>query len=139
MVLQCIRPDHGYTVDSPQIRWFCEILGSYSVEEQRAFLQFVTGSPKLPVGGFKTLTPPLTVVKRSVGADATTTSSSSNEAVAAESPAVSVTTSAASSADRCLPSVMTCVNYLKVSEHRSSLFNSTILLAFSCQITRRWR
>jgi E3 ubiquitin-protein ligase TRIP12 len=33
-------------------------------EEKRLFLSFVTGSPRLPSGGFKALSPPLTVVKK---------------------------------------------------------------------------
>jgi E3 ubiquitin-protein ligase TRIP12 len=50
-LMECCRPDHGYTPDSRAIRFLFEILASYNSEEQRQFLQFVTGSPKLPVGG----------------------------------------------------------------------------------------
>jgi hypothetical protein len=32
--------------------------------EQREFLQFVTGSPRLPLGGFSSLRPPLTIVRK---------------------------------------------------------------------------
>jgi E3 ubiquitin-protein ligase TRIP12 len=39
-------------------------MSSYSQEEQRAFLQFVTGCPRLPIGSFKALSPPLTIVKK---------------------------------------------------------------------------
>ena len=45
------RPDHGYTHDSQAVRFLFEILCSYEASEQRQFLQFVTGSPRLPVGG----------------------------------------------------------------------------------------
>jgi E3 ubiquitin-protein ligase TRIP12 len=50
-LMECCRPDHGYTPDSKAIRFLFEILSSYNAEEQRKFLQFVTGSPRLPVGG----------------------------------------------------------------------------------------
>lgn len=48
---ECFRPDHGYTLDSKAIRFLFEVLSSYNATEQRLFLQFVTGSPRLPVGG----------------------------------------------------------------------------------------
>ena len=36
---------------SPAIEWLFQIMQSFDDLEQRQFLQFVTGSPKLPVGG----------------------------------------------------------------------------------------
>jgi E3 ubiquitin-protein ligase TRIP12 len=54
-------------------------MSSYTVEERRAFLQLyvphvllsgrelmdsITGAPKLPIGGFRGLTPPFTVVRK---------------------------------------------------------------------------
>ena len=45
----------GYTMDSPQIIWLFEILESYDKHEQALFLQFVTGSSKIPLEGFKAL------------------------------------------------------------------------------------
>lgn len=51
MLMECCRPDHGYTHDSRAVKFLFEILSLYTREEQRAFLQFVTGSPRLPVGG----------------------------------------------------------------------------------------
>ncbi|KAI1724061.1 HECT-domain (ubiquitin-transferase) domain-containing protein [Ditylenchus destructor] len=58
---QAIRPDHGFTHDSVQISWLVEMLHTFTSEKRRKFLQFVTGSPRLPVGGFRSLNPPLTV------------------------------------------------------------------------------
>jgi E3 ubiquitin-protein ligase TRIP12 len=84
---QAIRPDHGYTHDSPQIGWLIDMLHGYPKEKRRQFLQFVTGSPRLPVGGFRALNPPLTVVRKTVSYG-----NSENE----------------------LPSAMTCYNYLKI-------------------------
>ena len=48
---ECCRPDHGYTHDSRSVKFLLEILAGYSGVQQRSFLQFVTGSPRLPVGG----------------------------------------------------------------------------------------
>ena len=40
-----------FHVDSRAVKILFEILSCYTQEEQRLFLQFVTGSPRLPVGG----------------------------------------------------------------------------------------
>lgn len=50
-LMESCRPDHGYMPDSPAIKCLFEILATYSASEQRLFLQFMTGSPRLPVGG----------------------------------------------------------------------------------------
>ncbi|KAL0895540.1 hypothetical protein ABMA27_011643 [Loxostege sticticalis] len=94
MLAECIRPDHGYTGESRAIRMLIDILASYSRDEQRLFLQFVTGSPRLPTGGFKALNPPLTVVRKSLESSL--------------------------DPDEYLPSVMTCVNYLKLPDYSSA-------------------
>uniref|UniRef100_A0A3Q3GR66 E3 ubiquitin-protein ligase n=1 Tax=Labrus bergylta TaxID=56723 RepID=A0A3Q3GR66_9LABR len=61
-LMECCRPDHGYTHDSRAVRFLFEVLSSFDAEQQRLFLQFVTGSPRLPVGGFRSLNPPLTIL-----------------------------------------------------------------------------
>lgn len=43
---------------------FLEVMGEFSLEEQRAFCQFVTGSPKLPPCGLAGLCPKLTIVRK---------------------------------------------------------------------------
>ncbi|KAL4220729.1 Ubiquitin-protein ligase [Mactra antiquata] len=93
VLMECCRPDHGYNHDSRAVKYLYEILSSYVPNEQRMFLQFVTGSPKLPVGGFRSLSPPLTIVRKSFEST--------------ENP------------DNFLPSVMTCVNYLKLPDYSS--------------------
>lgn len=93
MLMECCRPDHGYTPDSRAIRFLFEILSLYDSEERRLFIQFVTGSPRLPVGGFKSLSPPLTVVRKTLEPNM--------------------------NPDDFLPSVMTCVNYLKLPDYSS--------------------
>lgn len=36
----------------------------FNLEQQRAFLQFVTGTPRLPIGGLASLNPKLTIVRK---------------------------------------------------------------------------
>ena len=86
---QALRPDHGFTHDSIQITYLVDMLHSFSNEKRRKFLQFVTGSPRLPFGGFLALNPPLTVVRK--------TANSEFE----------------------LPSAMTCYNYLKIPPYHN--------------------
>jgi len=45
----------NYTKDSQVIQWFWEILFEFTYEERAEFLQFVTGSAKVPLEGFKAL------------------------------------------------------------------------------------
>jgi len=92
-LMESWKPDHGFTSESRAIRNLAEILSTYTRHEQRLFLQFVTGSPRLPVGGFKSLSPPLTVVRKTLEPN--------------------------QQADDFLPSVMTCVNYLKLPDYSS--------------------
>ncbi|KAG5584443.1 hypothetical protein H5410_044877 [Solanum commersonii] len=63
----------------------------FDSKQQRAFLQFVTGAPRLPPGGLASLSPKLTIVRKSCS--------------------VWVDTN--------LPSVMTCANYLKLPPYSS--------------------
>ncbi|CAD5316819.1 unnamed protein product [Arabidopsis thaliana] len=45
----------SYTVGSPVIRWFWEVVKAFSKEDMARFLQFVTGTSKVPLEGFKAL------------------------------------------------------------------------------------
>ena len=107
-LMDSIKADHGYNLDSKSVRNLLTTMSQYTPEERRDFLQFITGSPKLPIGGkhnihperrlftndiagFKNLTPMFTVVCKP-----------------AEPPYTS---------DDYLPSVMTCVNYLKMPDY----------------------
>ncbi|XP_016997489.2 E3 ubiquitin-protein ligase TRIP12 isoform X7 [Drosophila takahashii] len=93
MLQDSCRTDHGFHQESQAIQYLYEILASYNRDEQRAFLQFVTGSPRLPTGGFKALTPPLTIVRKTLDGNL--------------------------NPNDYLPSVMTCVNYLKLPDYSS--------------------
>ncbi|KAH6629023.1 thyroid hormone receptor interactor 12 [Boeremia exigua] len=90
-LMDSIKADHGFNLDSKSVRNLLTTMSQYTSEERRDFLQFITGSPKLPIGGFKSLTPMFTVVCKP-----------------AEPPYTS---------DDYLPSVMTCVNYLKMPDY----------------------
>jgi len=90
---EALKADHGFNVESPTIRDLMTVMTEYDSASRRNFLQFITGSPRLPIGGFRGLTPPLTVVRKPHEVPFT--------------------------ADDYLPSVMTCVNYLKLPQYSS--------------------
>nr|KMM65153.1 thyroid hormone receptor interactor 12 [Coccidioides posadasii RMSCC 3488] len=93
-LMDSIKADHGFNMDSRSVRNLLETMSNFTLQQRRDFLQFVTGSPKLPIGGFKSLTPMFTVVCRP-----------------SDPPYTS---------DDYLPSVMTCVNYLKLPDYSSA-------------------
>ncbi|CAO1616657.1 unnamed protein product [Parajaminaea phylloscopi] len=92
-LLSAIKPDHGYATDSPVFRNLIGLMASFNLEERREFLQWLTGSPKLPIGGFAGLQPQLTVVKRPHEAPLTP--------------------------DDYLASNMSCANFLKLPQYSS--------------------
>jgi E3 ubiquitin-protein ligase HUWE1 len=46
---------HNYNPSSQQIQWFWRALRSFDKEERAKLLQFVTGTSKVPLNGFKEL------------------------------------------------------------------------------------
>lgn len=101
-----INADHGYSMGSNSIHELVSIMSSFERQDRRLFLQFLTGSPKLPIGGFKSLKPRLTVVLKhpedGLGPDAY------------------------------LPSVMTCANYFKLPKYSSGeMMRSRIVQAMN--------
>ncbi|KAJ5776250.1 uncharacterized protein N7511_001261 [Penicillium nucicola] len=90
-LMDTVKADHGFNMDSRSVRNLLQTMSELDNQQRRDFLQFVTGSPKLPIGGFKSLTPIFTVVCRP-----------------SEHPYTP---------DDYLPSVMTCVNYLKLPDY----------------------
>ena len=94
-LLDAVVPAHGYHDSSDAFKYLLEVMLSLESAEKRQFLQFVTGSPRLPLGGFKGLSPPLTVVRK----DPAIRDANLNEY---------------------LPSVMTCQNYLKLPNYSSA-------------------
>lgn len=49
--MDSIKADHGFNLDSKSVRNLLQVMSELSPEERRDFLQFITGSPKLPIGG----------------------------------------------------------------------------------------
>ncbi|CUM68469.1 uncharacterized protein PRCAT00006194001 [Priceomyces carsonii] len=97
-----IFANHGYTKDSEAIKHLISILVDFDKVERSFFLQFLTGAPKLPIGGFKALRPELTVVRKQ--------------------PEDNLKD------DDYLPSVMTCANYLKLPNYSSQVLMKERLL-----------
>ena len=50
-LLDSIKADHGFNMDSKSVRNLLQTMSELSPPQRRDFLQFVTGSPKLPIGG----------------------------------------------------------------------------------------
>ncbi|KAA8496494.1 E3 ubiquitin-protein ligase UPL3 [Porphyridium purpureum] len=92
-LLHATQCDHGYSHDSDVVRYLFEYMIGLDEDGQRRFLKFLTGSPRLPVGGLLALRPKITIVRRNPDAGSTP--------------------------DQSLPTVMTCTNYLKVPEYSS--------------------
>ncbi|SCV74863.1 BQ2448_7892 [Microbotryum intermedium] len=61
------KADHGFTMDSRPVRDLLSIMSELSLEDRRVFLSFITGSPRLPIGGFAALSPTLTIVRKDGG------------------------------------------------------------------------
>ncbi|KAJ1761882.1 Ubiquitin fusion degradation protein 4 [Coemansia sp. RSA 1591] len=88
-----IKMENGFSLESPEVCMFIEFLELLDQAERRLFLQFVTGAPRLPLGGFHALHPPLRLTPR--------------QAVLPLKP------------DDYLPSVMTCMNLIKLPKYSS--------------------
>eukprot|EP00727_Mastigamoeba_balamuthi_P003833 m51a1_g13447 putative protein (543) ;mRNA; r:502-2289 len=94
VLLEAIKCEHGYTKESAQVQDLVAVMShDFSREDRRDFVLFLTGSPRLPPGGFPSLSPKFTVVRR------------------ADEPA--------DVADRNLPSVNCCFYYLKLPNYSS--------------------
>ena len=50
-LMDSIKADHGFNMDSKSVRNLLQTMSELSPTQRRDFLQFVTGSPKLPIGG----------------------------------------------------------------------------------------
>ena len=48
---ETLKADHGFNVESRAIHDLIEIMAAYDAPMRRSYLQFITGSPKLPIGG----------------------------------------------------------------------------------------
>ncbi len=86
-------PEHGYHSKSREYLDLIKFMVSLEKEDRRHFLKFITGSPRLPIGGFGALEPKMKVVLTRLKQE--------------EYP------------DDFLPSVMTCQNFLKMPPYTS--------------------
>ena len=99
-----LKPEHGYTKSSRIFNDLIKFMCKLDKNGQKQFLIFTTGTSRLPIGGFKSLSPKLTIVKRAFDQK--------------EFP------------DDYLPTVMTCQNYLKLPEYSSyQILENKLLLA----------
>ena len=86
-----LKPAHGYTNQSKTFNDLIKFMSNLDKKQRKQFLIFSTGSSRLPIGGFKSLSPKLTVVKKHC--------------------------EEGNDPDDYLPTVMTCQNYLKLPEY----------------------
>jgi E3 ubiquitin-protein ligase TRIP12 len=106
---QYVKLEHGYGPHSREIEDFFAVVDEMSREDKRLLLQFVTGCSRLPYGGISGLRPPLTIAKR--------------------------VPENGSLPDECLPSVMTCTNYLKLPaySHKEIMRQKVIQAITECR------
>ncbi|KAK9803385.1 hypothetical protein WJX72_003423 [[Myrmecia] bisecta] len=122
MLAETIKFDHGYTAHSTAVGYFLRVLAELDKADQRRFLRFVTGSPRLPPGGIAALHPRVTVVrKQSAAAQEASLLSSSTPPLGSSMGSLSLSHQSSTSAlhDGDLPSVMTCANYIKLPPYSS--------------------
>jgi hypothetical protein len=94
---------HGYDAASNQVHFLVDIICELTPDLQRLFLEFVTGSTQLPVGGFPALSPKLTIAKRE-----------------------------GTSPNTMLPTCNTCFHYLKLPEYSSKdIMKEKLLIAIT--------
>ena len=99
-----IKPERGYNKSSRIFNDLIKFMCKLDKKGQKEFLMFATGTPRLPIGGFKALSPKLTIVKKAFDKN--------------EFP------------DDYLPTVMTCQNNLKLPEYSSyEILESKLLFA----------
>lgn len=49
--MDSVKADHGYNMDSKSVKNLLQTMSEMTPTQRREFLQFTTGSPKLPIGG----------------------------------------------------------------------------------------
>jgi len=101
-ILECTKFGEGYSASSRVVSYLINTLVSFDVNQRRRFLQFLTGSPRLPVGGLRNMRPKFTIQPKTN----------------LDCP------------DHYLPSVNTCFLFLKLPEYSSEdITREKLLLA----------
>ena len=114
------KADHGFSSGSQAVQFLYSVMAEFNETERRQFLQFVTGSPRLPISGFKGLTPkyvpahPALITHQVVCHHMYTYSD-----VACRLTIVKKHHDPPLTPDHYLPSVMSCTNYLKLPDYSS--------------------
>lgn len=62
--MDSIKADHGYNMDSRSVRNLLQTMSEMTINQRRDFLQFITGSPKLPIGGMFNILNPVCIPRR---------------------------------------------------------------------------
>ena len=120
-LMDSLKADHGFNLDSPAVRHLLQVMTELSPDTRRDFLQFVTGSPKLPIGGMYLLMPLFSVLLTHVSGFKSLSPMLTVVCKPAEPPHGS---------DDYLPSVMTCVNYLKLPNYSTlEVMRNKVMLA----------
>lgn len=92
-ILDSAKFEHGYSRTSRVVQLLAQVMEEFSEDDRKHFVRFLTGSPRLPAGGFAALNPRFTLSKK-----------------AADSP---------QEADKYLPSVNCCFHNIKFTEYSS--------------------
>lgn len=92
-ILDSAKFEHGYSRTSRVVQLLAQVMEEFSDDDRKHFVRFLTGSPRLPAGGFAALNPRFTLSKK-----------------AADSP---------QEADKYLPSVNCCFHNIKFTEYSS--------------------
>jgi len=66
-LVNAAKADHGFTMDSRVVQDLFSVMSEFDPDERRAWLSFTTGAQRLPIGGFASLKPPLTIVRKDGG------------------------------------------------------------------------
>jgi E3 ubiquitin-protein ligase TRIP12 len=106
VLLQSTKFEHGYSSSSRVIEDMIDVLVNFTFEERKLFVLFLTGSPRLPLGGIDSLIPRFTVVRKIADP--------------------------LHPADSMLPSVSSCFNILKLPEYSTKeILKRKLLLAIT--------
>jgi hypothetical protein len=133
---QAIGPGSGYTERSPQMGFLLQAVSSLTPPQRRAFLQFLTGSSRLPLGGFAALQPRISVIRVAVD-DAGSGAGSGSGLRGLSSGSIGGSGSGrglfgrpAVTADDLLPTASTCQHYIKLPPYSSAeVARAKLLLA----------
>ena len=109
---------HNYNANSPQVSWFWRIVRAMSNEERAKLLQFITGTSKVPLNGFKDLE----------GMQGTTRFSSKSHQQLTESADANMITVHRDPSQTRLPTSHTCFNQLDLPAYDNQEMLKTQLM-----------